>query len=89
MLLSSAGSGRLCIQRPGRVSRSVINEGRDEQPGCILITHKDKERYGKGRKRGNESVKRKKEREGDHVLISQSVRYDITVGYTVKNPFSE
>lgn len=31
----------------GPVSQSVINEGGDGQPGCILITHKDKKRYGK------------------------------------------
>lgn len=36
----------------GPVSQSVINEGGDGQPVCILITHKDKERYGKEKREG-------------------------------------
>lgn len=42
----------------GPVSQSVINEGGDGQAGCILITHKDTESYGKEGKRGNKRAKR-------------------------------
>ncbi len=52
------------------VSQSVINEGGDGQPGCILITHKDKERYGKEEREG---IRDQKKREWDYVLILQFV----------------
>lgn len=59
----------------GSVSPSVINEGGDERPGCILITHKDKERYGEeDRERRWETKERERNRLYIDIIICGSLQ---------------